>query len=162
MTLYTVYISVGSNVAPEDHIKQGLNQLHEYGTLIVSPVYETAPINADDAPNYWNLAVIWSVDMPIDQIKPTLKQIEVACGRMRRNPDGTKNHHVTLDLDLLMIMPPHDDWPADESITRYAFVARPLADIAPDVMYPPTGETIRQIADRLGDAGLSRLDVQFT
>jgi 2-amino-4-hydroxy-6-hydroxymethyldihydropteridine diphosphokinase len=76
---------------------------------------------------------------PIERIKETLAHIESRFGRSRRENRFSAR---TLDLDLLLygdivrhdgrVNLPHPD------IRRYAFVLRPLADIAPDLRHPET------------------------
>jgi len=77
---------------------------------------------------------------PIERIKETLSHIESRFGRNRRENRFSAR---TLDLDLLLyddivrhdsrVNLPHPD------IRRYAFVLRPLAEIAPDLRHPETG-----------------------
>jgi 2-amino-4-hydroxy-6-hydroxymethyldihydropteridine diphosphokinase len=68
-----------------------------------------------------------------------LEQIEAACGRVRGGPRYAPR---TLDIDLLLYGDLVRDTPPvlpRKDLLRYAFVLKPMADIAPDHRHPLTG-----------------------
>ncbi|MGB0713103.1 MAG: 2-amino-4-hydroxy-6-hydroxymethyldihydropteridine diphosphokinase [Gammaproteobacteria bacterium] len=151
-----VYVSIGSNVDRERHVRAALHELERrFGALNVSPVYETEPVGFQgDA--FFNLVVgFQAVDEP-DTLIERFRAIEAANGRLR---GGERFAPRSLDIDLLL----YDDrveergrvrLPRDE-IERFAFVLRPLVDIAPDGVHPISGERFESMWGRMArtDAG---------
>ena len=137
-----VYIGIGSNIDRENSLRAAVRELTAlYGPLTLSPVYESRA-HGFEGDDFYNLVAGFDSTEPIEQIKETLTRIESQFGRERRENRFSPR---ALDLDLLLygdtvrhtnkINLPHPD------IRHYAFVLRPLADIAPDLRHPETGET---------------------
>lgn len=139
-----VFVGIGSNVNPERYIRDGINLLRErFGWLRVSPVYQNAAVGFD-GDDFFNLAAAFNSDMGFDQIHTVLEQIEFACGRLRGGPRYAPR---TLDIDLLIYGDVvHETAPVlpRRDVLRYAFVLKPLTDIAPDYRHPVTGKTFAQ------------------
>ncbi|HEX7047888.1 MAG TPA: 2-amino-4-hydroxy-6-hydroxymethyldihydropteridine diphosphokinase [Gammaproteobacteria bacterium] len=141
-----VFISIGSNVEPERYVRYAVNALRErFGSLAVSPVYRTAAVGFD-GDDFLNLAVGFRTDESIERVDAALDVIESAAGRDRNSPRFAPR---TLDLDLLLYGDAVID--ADgirvprREITQYAFMLRPLADIAGDFPHPQTGKNISEL-----------------
>jgi 2-amino-4-hydroxy-6-hydroxymethyldihydropteridine diphosphokinase len=91
-------------------------------------------------------------------VKSELVAIEAAGGRQRGAARATL---CSLDLDLLLYGArvdaaqnlPHSD------VLRRAFVLAPLAEVAPDMRHPVTGERLGRAWRRLHAAGTSIEDV---
>jgi 2-amino-4-hydroxy-6-hydroxymethyldihydropteridine diphosphokinase len=144
-----VYIGVGSNVDPEANIRQGIQLLRRaFGDLIVSPVYES-PAVGFAGNNFYNLVVGFDTALKPQALIQELHTIELQCGRERNAPRFSPR---TLDLDLLL----YGDWVLHEEklelprrdILEYAFVLRPLADIAADLLHPVSGQRIEDLWQR--------------
>jgi 2-amino-4-hydroxy-6-hydroxymethyldihydropteridine diphosphokinase len=134
-----VYVSIGSNIDREKNIGTAVRELNDsYGPLMLSTVYESESVGfAGD--NFLNLVAGFDTDATIETIITRLRAIEKACGRERQNNDDSR----TLDIDLLIYgdLSRHDDEidiPREE-IGHYAFVLKPLAEIAPEHRHPETG-----------------------
>jgi len=136
-----IFVGVGSNVDRERNIQAGLRALSDaFGELDVSTIYETEAIGfAGD--NFYNLVVGFESAKSPEQVAATLSAIEYRFGRDR---GGGRFAPRTLDLDLLLYndLVRHD---AEirvprEDVTKYAFVLRPLAEIAGDLCHPVSGE----------------------
>lgn len=137
-----IYISVGSNVDPEQNIKQGvLAMAEQWAPLMVSQVYESKAVGFV-ADNFLNLVVGADVSKQSLDIVAILRKIEDDLGRCREAPRFSSR---TLDLDLLLydreILDHIDLQLPRAEITQNAFVLRPLAEIAGDAVHPVRGET---------------------
>ena len=137
-----IFLGLGSNVSPAQHLTQGLADLRELlGPLHCSPVYEGAAVGFDGAP-FWNLVVQGHTDQPVGVLQHALRAIEFARGRPR---NATRYSDRTLDIDLLLygtltgevdgVQLPRED------VLTQAFVLRPLAELAPQALHPVTGRS---------------------
>lgn len=149
-----VYASIGSNQQPHEHIRRALAALErQFRPLEVSPVYESVAVGFS-GDNFLNLVVAFDTDLPLEQLDQELRRIEDDCGRVRGSARFTSR---TMDIDLLTYgdLVRHDghwDLPRDE-IGRYAFVLRPLVDIAADARHPELGITFGELWHRLDLSG---------
>lgn len=146
-----VYVGIGSNLEPEVNIPSALAELRRrYGALIVSPVYESEAVGfAGD--NFYNLVVGFDTGQGLHAVIRSLREIERLHKRRRSDKRFAPR---TLDLDLLL----YDDLvfaeggisiPRDE-ILRYAFVLKPLADIAGEQRHPVDGRSYAELWATLG------------
>lgn len=144
-----VYVSIGSNIDRENNVRGAVRALRErYGKLALSRVYET-PAEGFDGAAFYNLVAGFDTGEPVERVRQALADIEAAYGRKR---GGTRFDARTLDLDLLIygdVVRHADgvDIPRGE-ITRYAFVLGPLAELAPELKHPETGEPLRTLWDK--------------
>ena len=156
-----VFVSVGSNVEPERHLRASAVALADrYGLLRLSPVYRNAAVGfkGDD---FLNAVIAFETDAPVAEIAAALGEIEAAHGRRRGE---AKFAPRTLDLDLLLYGDAVLEWdplrlPRDE-INRYDFVLRPLLDLEPALADPRSGEPLAEAWDRLDvpDGRLTRVE----
>lgn len=158
-----VLITLGSNIDPRVNLPRAVALLGEAVIVrAVSPVYESAPVAADGSLNpaqssFLNAAVLAETDLPPLPLKmDVLRGIEARLGRVRT---ADKFAPRPIDLDLAL----YGDWVVNDSaaglilpdpdILTRAHVALPLADLAPDMVHPLTGQTLAAIAARLvGDS----------
>ena len=146
-----VYVSIGSNVAPEQHVRSCLRVLREhFGPLLISTVYRSKAVGFTGN-DFLNLVVGFDTGMDARSVVTCLREIEAAHGRRR---DGPKFSDRPLDLDLLL----YDDLVLEEAgrlriprveITRYAFVLRPLAELAGEQCHPIEGKTFAKLWEAL-------------
>ena len=141
------YVSIGSNVDKERHIRAALDELRaRFGALTVSPVYESEAVGFEGE-NFYNLVVSFETTETPRAIAAALLAIENAHGRVRE-PDR-KFGPRTLDLDLILYGEAIIDEPGlrlpRAEIAEHAFVLRPLADIAPQEKHPCTGITFTRM-----------------
>ncbi len=142
----TVFISIGSNINKEQNISGAVKALEaRFGSLILSHVYESEAVGFDGA-NFYNLVATFDTDASLEELDTVLTGIEDRHGRRRADERFTSR---TLDLDLLLYgdLIRHDNGfeiPRRE-ILEFAFVLQPLAEIAPDLQHPETGEGFAQL-----------------
>jgi 2-amino-4-hydroxy-6-hydroxymethyldihydropteridine diphosphokinase len=149
-----VFVSVGSNIDRARNIRSALDTMAaQFGELVISEIYESEAVGFEGQ-NFYNLVVAFDTDLGLDELVARLHDIEYAHGRARSN---RKFAPRTLDLDLLIYgglvdhAPPHDV-PRHE-ITEYAFVLRPLSEIAGDEVHPESGQTYAQMWQAFSDRG---------
>ena len=140
-----IYISLGSNIEPEHHIRAGLDALQaEFGQLAVSRVFESEAVGFNGRP-FYNLVVGADTDLPLATLCQRLRAMEFAHGR---EPDAKKFAPRTLDLDLLLYGDLVCDVPValprGEILTN-AFVLWPLAELAPSLRHPVDGRTLDEL-----------------
>jgi 2-amino-4-hydroxy-6-hydroxymethyldihydropteridine diphosphokinase len=130
-----VYVSIGSNIEPQRYVRIALAELQQrYGTLIQSRVYGSQTIGFQGDP-FYNLVVGFDTTESVQTVNQSLREIEQRNGRQHH---AMRFSSRTLDLDLLL----YNDLILDEpaiprpEITQYAFVLRPLAEIAPTLQHP--------------------------
>jgi 2-amino-4-hydroxy-6-hydroxymethyldihydropteridine diphosphokinase len=151
-----VYLGLGSNVEPDRHIAAGFDALRDaFGEVVCSPVYSSSAVGFSGA-DFLNAAARIRTRWSVGQLKTWLTKLENQHGRDRSQP---KFSDRSLDIDILL----HGDkvgvfdglqLPRDE-ILEHAHVLRPLADIAPDLIHPSTGLSIRSHWDSFaGDKAL--------
>lgn len=141
-----VFVSIGSNIDKARNILGAIHALKSrFGALTCSRVYENRAegFAGDD---FYNLVVAFDTREPLESVYTTLAGIETAHGRVRKGPHLSSR---TLDLDILLYgdLVRHDadfDIPRGE-IVKYAFVLGPLAEIAPALAHPETGESFQEL-----------------
>lgn len=131
-----IYISLGTNIDRDFHVKQGLDALfHHFGELRLSSLFESEAIGFDGSA-FYNLVVGLSTILSVEDVVATLRKIEVANGRSLQSKKFSPR---TLDLDLLLydelVLESPAQIPRDE-ITTNAFVLWPLSQIAPQLKHP--------------------------
>ncbi|MFB2848434.1 2-amino-4-hydroxy-6-hydroxymethyldihydropteridine diphosphokinase [Aeromonas veronii] len=141
----TIYISLGSNIERNRHIRAGLDALHaEFGELRVSRVFESEAVGFKGRP-FYNLVAAAETDLPLVTVCQRLRAMEFAHGR---EPDAKKFAPRTLDLDLLLYGDRVCDTPLvlprGEVLTN-AFVLWPLAELAPKLRHPVDGRTMGEL-----------------
>jgi 2-amino-4-hydroxy-6-hydroxymethyldihydropteridine diphosphokinase len=132
-----VFIGAGSNADPERRLRIALAELERrFGALRCSNVYRSAAAGTPAA-DYSNLVVALKTELPVDSLRAELRAIEAAAGRTRADAAVCE-----LDLDLLLYGCRVD---ADRRLPRpgilaLQFVRVPLAELAPELPHPVTGE----------------------
>lgn len=141
-----VWLSLGSNVEPEKNLHAALVELRaRFGEMIVSPAYRF-PAVGFDGPDFLNLAAGIDTDLSATVLDDWLHALEDRHGRRRDVPRFSSR---TLDVDIVLFGDQISKGPGNLEIPRpelkYAFVLKPLADIAPDVVHPVLRKSIGQL-----------------
>ncbi len=147
-----VLLLLGSNLDRESNFCRAAQRLAELVPVVAfSPVYETEPMGGPAQPRFLNAAALIETDLEPQQLKDqVLRRIEGELGRVR-GPDKFAPRTIDLDIILFGERAFHlsGRQVPDPELLRYAHIARPAADVAPDWLHPVTGESLRTIAGRL-------------
>ena len=140
---HRAWLSLGSNLEPEKHLRAALAELRtRFGDIVVSPVYRCTAVGFD-GPDFLNLAVAIDTDLSPQALNDWLHALEDAHGRDRSGPrfgDRTLDIDIVFYDDLVLDGPGHLQLPRDE--LRHAFVLQPLAEIAPEFVDPRSGSSL--------------------
>jgi 2-amino-4-hydroxy-6-hydroxymethyldihydropteridine diphosphokinase len=140
------YLSLGSNLEPEKHLRTALAELRaRFGDIVVSPTYRCKAVGFD-GPDFLNLAVAIDTDLPPAALNDWLHALEDRHGRRRDVPrfsSRTLDVDIVLYDDLVLRGDGHLELPREE--LKHAFVLKPLVDIAPDVAHPVSGKSLAQL-----------------
>lgn len=152
-------IALGSNLGDRlANLQAGLREIADadgVDVVAVSPIYETAPVGGPDGQGpYLNAALAADVAIDAESLLGMLHRIEEGRERSRDVYWGPR----TLDLDLLVHGSLVVDTPTLQvphpRMHERRFVMVPVCDIAPDLVHPTLGRTMRDLlADLPPDPG---------
>lgn len=146
-----VAIALGSNLGNRRaHLEQAIDLvLPHLRSALVSSLLETEAFGVGDQPPFLNGAMVGEAGLPPQAMLLRLLAIEEQLGRTRPYWGAPR----TIDLDLILygdvvlhepgIQVPHPRF------RERLFVLDPLIEIAPDLVDPVTGQTLRAIRDNL-------------
>jgi 2-amino-4-hydroxy-6-hydroxymethyldihydropteridine diphosphokinase len=149
-----VYVAAGSNVDPVRNLQRAVQELREfYPDLKVSPTYRNKAVGFE-GDDFLNLVVGFDTVLAPVHVRDQLQRIEALCGR---TPDAPKWAPRSMDLDILLfgnlvsselgLVFPRPD------LTRRPYMLKPMADIAPDVVHPINGKTMRELWEAFDSEG---------
>jgi 2-amino-4-hydroxy-6-hydroxymethyldihydropteridine diphosphokinase len=157
--VHRVVVSLGSNIDKERNLPAAVRLLaaSPVASLVaVSPIYETASVDAGDTPPFFNAAVVLLTTQTAAELKDgLLSDVERALGRVRT---ADRNAPRTIDLDIALYdddafdYTPADGRPRrvpDPDLIRFRHSLQPVADLLPDTPHPETGEPLGRLAERL-------------
>jgi 2-amino-4-hydroxy-6-hydroxymethyldihydropteridine diphosphokinase len=155
-----VAIALGSNVGErEEHLRRAIDSLSSFLTRIrPSRFIETEPENLAPQPLFLNAAVVAVARLRPADLLERLLAVERERGRERPYAGAPR----TLDLDLILygdavietatLTVPHPRF------RERRFVLEPLAQVAPEMVDPVTGLTVRELLDRLRGRRLGKAE----
>jgi 2-amino-4-hydroxy-6-hydroxymethyldihydropteridine diphosphokinase len=136
-------ISLGSNISPIDNLRSALYLLGRIVDIeAVSSFWQTTAVGTQ-GPEFLNAAVLASGQLSANELKnQILRPIENLLGRVRtKDPNAPR----TIDLDILI----YDSKLLEPKLWEYAHLCVPAAEILPEYNNPLTGETIKEVSERL-------------
>ena len=135
-----IFIGAGSNADPERALRRAASELERrFGAVRCSSVYRSAAVGGPAAPTSISSLAL-STERDVDDVRDALRRVEALAGRSRLDPAV-----CALDLDLLLYGSRVD---AARRLPRPGlfttpFVLGPLAELAPELVHPVTGERCR-------------------
>jgi 2-amino-4-hydroxy-6-hydroxymethyldihydropteridine diphosphokinase len=140
------YLSLGSNIEPENNLRIALAALRaRFGEVVVSPVYRTSAVGFE-GPDFLNAVAVIDSDIHPFALNDWLHALEEAQGRDRRDASYSDR---PLDIDIIYFGDLVLDGPGEFQLPRpelrHAFVLKPLADVAPDFVDPIRNATLAQL-----------------
>jgi len=149
--LVTVYLGLGSNLGNrQDNLDMALGFLSQRLRVEkVSSPYDTEPVGNIEQPRFLNLVCQVYTRLAPTGLLSLAKGIETKLGRA----PGISNAPRPIDIDILfygdqIIETPELAIPHPR-LTERAFVLIPLAEIAPDLVHPVKGKTIKELVKRV-------------
>jgi 2-amino-4-hydroxy-6-hydroxymethyldihydropteridine diphosphokinase len=163
-TLPVATVGLGANLGDREAAISGaiarIVDRKENRLLAESSLYETEPFGKTDQDRFLNSVIRVETRLSLRAFFRLLQEIESSWGRReRRERWGPRR----LDLDLLLfgnrafsdpvLTVPHP------GIALRRFVLEPLCEVAPDLMHPTLGMSMRELRDALIDrCSVDRLD----
>jgi 2-amino-4-hydroxy-6-hydroxymethyldihydropteridine diphosphokinase len=156
----TAYLALGSNMGVrEENLDKALDLLSQRMRMgKVSSIYDTDPVGNTNQPRFLNMVCQVFTRLAPEGLLALAKGIESKMGRF-----GKSNEPRPIDIDILLydekvIETPELVIPHPRMMER-AFVLVPLAEIAPDLVHPVSGQTIKELLQSIKETqGVFKLD----
>lgn len=148
---HRIYLALGTNLGErEANLRAAIGRLGAaVEVTAASRLYETAPAYVLDQPKFLNIALAGQTALSPEELLDYLKGVEEQLGRETSRRYGPR----LIDLDILFFDEMTLDTPRltipHPRLAERAFVLRPLADIAPDLIHPVLKQSIRDLAAAL-------------
>lgn len=146
------YLGLGSNLGDRERlITDAAAALASHPSTIshrLSPIYESAPADGSDQPDYLNAVLELLSGLDPWELLAVCHQAEVAAGR-KRTP-GLRWEPRTLDIDILLagldVIETADLTIPHPALCSRPFVVVPLADLNATLLHPVTGNRMGDLA----------------
>jgi len=152
-----VYFSLGSNLGDkEQNLRLAVQNIEKrIGRIIsLSAFYTTEPWGFSSKNTFLNAALCVETSLPPQEVLQITQEIEQEMGRTHKSTRGVYADRV-VDIDLLLygdliletptLKLPHP------LMQERRFVMEPLAEIAPNMVHPIFGRTMKEIEQMVDD-----------
>ena len=141
-----VFVGIGSNIDPQVNIASILSLLqNHFSPLRISPIYQS-PAVGFSGDIFYNLVVEFEYLQPLSELIQTLSAFEQ---QYQGALSGLRYHPRKMDIDVLLfgdLVEFTADYEIPRSdILKFAFVLKPLVDLAPELIHPQLQLTLRQL-----------------
>lgn len=142
----TAYLGIGTNMGNrEDNLERALGLLSQRMRMgKISSIYDTEPLDNVNQPRFLNMVCQVFTRLAPEGLLALAKGIESKMGRV-----GKSGEPRPIDIDILLYGDEVIDTPElvipHPRMTERAFVLVPLAEIAPDLIHPGSGKTIKEL-----------------
>jgi 2-amino-4-hydroxy-6-hydroxymethyldihydropteridine diphosphokinase len=150
------FIALGSNLGDSRLVlPQAIKRLQDFSdqSLLVSSIWETAPVDCPPGSGMFLNAVVGLVPQPAERPETLLRKLQALEKEFGRAPKKILNEPRPLDLDLIAfgretLSTPELILPHPRAHLRQ-FVLGPLGEIAPGLILPGQTQTVRQLLKAL-------------
>lgn len=159
MDKHIVYLALGSNLDNRlENLKEAAAALPpQMDVKAKSQVYETPPWGYEDQPRFLNQVLKAQTYLQPEPLLKHIKRLEVALGRKASFRNGPRlididilfYDDVVLNTPLLTLPHPH--------LHERGFVLLPLMDIAPDLVHPVKGKSVREMVASCNLGGIKQM-----
>jgi len=158
--LKIAYLGLGSNLGNRrGNLESAVQRLDspELRVLRLSSIYETEPRDLADQPWFLNQVIEVETTLFPRQLLRRVQKMELDLGRRRSVPKGPR----LIDLDILLYASAKISTPGLEvphpRMAERRFVLEPLAELAPELRHPLTGQTIKEMLTRVSRQTVRRI-----
>jgi len=149
-----IYLGLGSNLGDKDaYLKQAIVQIEEQiGPIVARSVFFVSePWGFESHHEFLNACLAADTTLNPEECLHLLQGIEKALGRPKKTSGAYKDR--VIDLDILF----YDDLVFESDkltlphplLHKRIFVLKPLAEIAPNLLHPVLGKSIRELLSEL-------------
>ncbi|MGH3733592.1 MAG: 2-amino-4-hydroxy-6-hydroxymethyldihydropteridine diphosphokinase [Acidimicrobiales bacterium] len=129
------YLSLGTNVGDRAaHLEGAIPTLAMGEPFRLSKVYQTEPVGGVEQDDFWNMVMEITTEASADELLERARRAEEDAGRTREVRWGPR----TLDVDVLLVGDETRHGPEltlpHPRMNERAFVLRPLAELAPELV----------------------------
>jgi 2-amino-4-hydroxy-6-hydroxymethyldihydropteridine diphosphokinase len=160
------YLGLGSNIGQRDiYLAQAMTELHGHPDVRIenwSPIYETDPVGYTDQQRFLNMVACGRTSLYPLELLGVVSATERKLGRERSVRWGPRTididillyNHLSLNTDKLVIPHPR--------MRERSFVMIPLADLAPNYIFPDGTLSVQEESSALEREGVNKWTHEMT
>jgi 2-amino-4-hydroxy-6-hydroxymethyldihydropteridine diphosphokinase len=153
-------LGLGSNLGDRGaNIREAIKRVGETAGISVlktSSLYESAPVDFPDQPDFLNAAIAVDTDLKPEELLAATQGVEKAMGRVKTVDKGPRNIDIDILLyDIVEVRLPELSVP-HPSLKERAFVLLPLIEVAPEAQLP-NGQPVRWLLRHIDISGVKKV-----